>query len=389
MMPGSAVADIRNSLGVAFIGLLISTSLFGLTILQTWVYFWNYRKRDPKALKFFIVFITVTDTINIILGAYTIYWYLVLNFGDVESLDHILWALSAQTAIGTVAVASLQMFVVRTLPLTCYMSNEAKLLRKTSLYSEPEYYLPNSHRKLPLSYFTEAPVIVVSQVVLVAISFSFGMLSVAKDFAIKRFSKFHTVLWVPCVGLGIVAVTELLIAASMCWSLYRKRTGFGRTDSIVMTLMAYTINSNLLTSLLGTAAIISFVVSPSSLFWLAFCWVMNECSINSMLALLNSRDYIRDRTSANKTFSMSSIRHEQRSEAHGSKPRQTGVSVTVHHSATSDLSRNNSGPSVEPTFEIPKPMGLRISRSTVRWLDHDVLKSLEDVFLSVGTDVGN
>ncbi|KAH9020373.1 hypothetical protein EDB84DRAFT_1581129 [Lactarius hengduanensis] len=264
MIPGSAVADIRNSLGIAFIGLLISTTLYGLTILQTWVYFCprNYGKGDTKALKLFVIFITVTDTINIILGAYTIYWYLVLNFGDVESLDHVLWSLSAQTANGAVALASLQMFVVRTLPLTCYLSNEAKPLRKTSL----------------------------------------------------------------------------------C-----------RSDSIVMTLMAYTINTGLLTSLLGTAAIISVVVSPSSMIWLAFCWVMNGCSTNSMLALLNSRDHIRGRTSADKAFSLSSIRYEQRSEAHGSKPRQTGVSVTVHHSATSDLSRNNFGPNVKPTFEVPKP----------------------------------
>ncbi|KAH9026606.1 hypothetical protein EDB85DRAFT_2276925 [Lactarius pseudohatsudake] len=342
MIPGSAVADIRNSLGIAFIGLLISTTLYGLTILQTWVYFWNYGKGDTKALKLFVIFITR---------------YLVLNFGDVESLDHVLWALSAQTANGAVALASLQMFVVRTLPLTCYLSNEAKPLRKTSL----------------LSQSIICPILIV---VLVAFSFSFAMLSVAKEFAIKRFSSFNTVRWIPCVGLGGVAVTELLIAASMCWSLYRKRTGFVRSDSIVMTLMAYTINTGLLTSLLGTAAIISVrdfglnlsllrisyfmnyyqvVVSPSSMIWLAFCWVMNGCSTNSMLALLNSRDHIRGRTSADKAFSLSSIRYEQRSEAHGSKPRQTGVSVTVHHSATSDLSRNNSGPNVKPTFEVPKP----------------------------------
>ncbi|KAH9077792.1 hypothetical protein EDB83DRAFT_2514504 [Lactarius deliciosus] len=113
-MSGSAVADIRNSLGMAFIGLLISSTLYGLTILQTWVYFWNYRKRDPKALKFFVIFIVVMDTIGIILCAYMVYWYLILNFGDVESLDHILWALSVQIAIGAVTGSALQMLVVRT-----------------------------------------------------------------------------------------------------------------------------------------------------------------------------------------------------------------------------------------------------------------------------------
>ncbi|KAH9060299.1 hypothetical protein EDB87DRAFT_625313 [Lactarius vividus] len=315
-MPGSAVVDVHNSFGIVFIGLLITTTLYGLTILQTWVYFWNCRKRDPKTLKLFIIFITVLDTIDIILSAYTIYWYLVLNFGNVESLDHILWTLNAQIAIGAVNNTSLQLF-----------------------YARRVYLVPAN---------------VVSQVVLVAISFSLGMLALAKDFAIKQFSRFNTVRWVLWVGIGALAVTELLIAGSMCWFLYHRRTGFEKTDSMVMTLMAYSINSGLLTSLFGTAAIISLVVSPSSMIWLACCWVMSECSINSMLALLNSRDYIRERTS-DKTFSLSSIRYEQRSETHRSKPRQTGVTVTVHHSATSDFSRNNSGPNVEPTFEVPKP----------------------------------
>ncbi|KAH9054884.1 hypothetical protein EDB87DRAFT_1406655 [Lactarius vividus] len=273
----------------AFIGLLISTTLYGLTIVQTWVYFWNYRKRDPKALKLFIVFITIMDTIDTILSAYTIYWYLILNFGDVNSLDHILWAFSVQVAVGAVVGASLQIFYARRV----YLVSQSII----------------------------CPILIV---ILVAISLSFGMLLAVKDFAIKRFSRFNTVLWGPCAGIGAVAVTELLIAASMCWSLYRKRTGFAKTNSMVMTLMAYSINSGLLTSLLGIAAIVSLVVSPSSMIWLAFCWVMGECNVNSMLALLNSRDYIRERASADKAFSLSSIRYDQRSEAHGSKPRQTG-----------------------------------------------------------------
>ncbi|KAH9171886.1 hypothetical protein EDB89DRAFT_2243248 [Lactarius sanguifluus] len=340
-MPASAVADVRNSLGMAFIGLLISTTLYGLTILQTWVYFWNYQKRDPKALKFFIIFIVVLDTIGIILCAYMVYWYLVLNFGNVESLDYISWALSVQIATGAVTGAALQFFYARRV----YLMSQSII----------------------------CPIIIV---VLVAISLSFAMLSLAKNFAIKRFSRYSSALWGPCVGVGAVAASELVIAASMCWSLYRKRTGFAKTDSIVMTLMAYSINTGLVTSLLGTAAIISvrnfglslpllrfsyfmnyyqLVVSPFSMIWLALCWVMCQCGINSMLALLNSRDYIRGRTSADTSFNISSIRLEQRSEAHESKPRQTGVSVTVHHSATSDFSRTNSGPDEGPTFEVPKP----------------------------------
>ncbi|KAH8987308.1 hypothetical protein EDB92DRAFT_2105035 [Lactarius akahatsu] len=83
---------------------------------------------------------------------------------------------------------------------------------------------------------------------------------------------------------------------------------------------------------------------------------------------LNSWDYIRERTSADKAraFTLSSTRYEQRSEAHESKPSQTGVFVTVHNSATSEISRNNSDPNVGPTFEVPKPLfWLKVTRASV------------------------
>ena len=65
--------------------------------------------------------------------------------------------------------------------------------------------------------------------------------------------------------MTISVVVDLLIAASMCWYLFRKKTGFARqahpngiyammltfihrTDSVITTLMAYSVNSGLLTT---------------------------------------------------------------------------------------------------------------------------------------------
>ncbi|KAH9179867.1 hypothetical protein EDB89DRAFT_2062888 [Lactarius sanguifluus] len=303
-MPGSPVADIRNSIGAAFIGLVVSTTLFGLTLGQTWIYFWHYRKRDPMTLKFFVAFIMCVVLLmfllvqvamfsseswmpfDTILSAYAIYWYLVLNFGNVENLDYVMWAMNMEFAIGPEAIvcAFVQML------------------------------------------------------------------------ALRRFSLFHSLIWVMCAGVAAVAMTDLLIAAAMCWSLYRKRTGFARqvvllifmpstqltsthrADSIITTLMAYSINSGLLTSILSLGVIISFVVSPSSMIWLAFLWVMGKCGANSLLAMLNSRDFIRERSDADDpdcafTGRLSMIRFEPpASETYESTSGQTGDSVTVHNS---------------------------------------------------------
>ncbi|KAH9161140.1 hypothetical protein EDB89DRAFT_2032215 [Lactarius sanguifluus] len=121
---------------------------------------------------------------------------------------------------------------------------------------------------------------------------------------LKRFSLFNSSVRSHCGGL--------LVASSMCWSLYRKRTSFARTDSIIMTSMAYSINSGLLTGLLSLASTISIVVSPSSMIWMAFFWAMSKCYVNSLLAMLNSRNYVRgNQSTANRqdnAYNISPIR---------------------------------------------------------------------------------
>ncbi|KAH9077339.1 hypothetical protein EDB83DRAFT_2515002 [Lactarius deliciosus] len=261
-MPGSPVADIRNSIGAAFIGLVVSTTLFGLTLAQTWIYFWHYRKRDPMALKFFVAFIIAMDAFDTILSAYAIYWYLVLNFGNVENLDYVMWAMNMEFAIGAGSKAILL----------------ASLLTLD--------YMRRSGR--------------------------------GRDDG-------------PVDRRGDVLVSLPQEDRTQLTSMYR-------ADSIITTLMAYSINSGLLTSILSLGVIISSVVSPSSMIWLAFLWVMGKCGVNSLLAMLNSRDFIRERSEADDsdcafTGRLSMIRFEPpASEAYESTSGQTGDSVTVHNS---------------------------------------------------------
>jgi len=146
-----------------------------------------------------------------------------------------------------------------------------------------------------------------------------------------------------------------LIATTMCWSLYRWRTGFARTDSIITTLMTYIINSGLLVCLLAVAGIVSFLVSPTSMIWVAIYWTIIKCYVNSLLAILNSRDYVRNRSTSDQpenATNLSSIRIGPSRDAYRSK---SGVSVTVHRSTAMDFGRNKSDPDEEPVFDITKP----------------------------------
>lgn len=130
------------------------------------------------------------------------------------------------------------------------------------------------------------------------------------------------------VGIGAAAVADILIASSMCWYLYHRKTGFARTDSIIVTLMAYSINTGLITSLLATLTLIFFIIVPTtSLIWRAFFWLSGKCYVNSFLAMLNSRDYIRERSNnINDSFSLSPGRA---SDIHFNSRSQSGPNAVI------------------------------------------------------------
>ncbi|KAF8272840.1 hypothetical protein EI94DRAFT_1826692 [Lactarius quietus] len=318
-MPGSVV-DIRNSYGAAFVGLLA----LGLTIAQTWIYFWYYHDRDSKALKLFISFITFMDALLTILSGYVMYWYLIVNFDNVENLSTSTWALNLQIIISIISGTSVEFYYAR--------------------------------RVYKVSQSITCPILIVA---LVTISSSCGLFFTLEGAALKRFTNSHALTWVSVSGMIAGVLAELLLASAMCWSLYRKKTGFARSDSIITTLMAYTINSGLLTCVLGAAMAISSLVSPYSLIWLSFFWALGKCQVNSLLAMLNSRDYVRDRpmTNPDTPYNLSSLRIEPMSETYMSKAGQPGVSVMVHRSTTSDFGRNKSDHDGETTstLAIRKP----------------------------------
>ncbi|KAH8978453.1 hypothetical protein EDB83DRAFT_2561018 [Lactarius deliciosus] len=284
-MPSIPIADIRNSFGAAFVGLLINTALFGFTIVQTWLYFWKYRNKDPKLLQFFISFITFIDTLHTLTCAYAIHWYLVRNIGNVENLEDSMWALNVQIILQIVIGASVQLFVLCALTLTRY-PNSLFVLTCRSHYARRVHLM--SQRLI-------CPILIT---VLVITGCATGIFFAAKhwQFSWNRFASEHSLVWTTYVLLGTVVLGDILVAVSMCQYLYHKRTGFVRADSVLVFLMAYSINSGLLTGLLGVATTIAFIVSPSSLIWLGCSWAMSKCYVNSLLARLNIREYLRDRS---------------------------------------------------------------------------------------------
>ncbi|KAH9918465.1 uncharacterized protein B0H18DRAFT_937814 [Fomitopsis serialis] len=148
-----SLIPLDDYLGAILIGLLLSTVLYGVTCLQTYLYYTRYSKGDGRGLKALVIFpyawvsnsclsslsltgcyylvstrrrtccnmknnrsvqpplsFSVVDTFHVILLTISYYHYTVTNFGDYIALENDVWSLSVQVGVGALAGFLVQLF---------------------------------------------------------------------------------------------------------------------------------------------------------------------------------------------------------------------------------------------------------------------------------------
>ncbi|TDL20343.1 hypothetical protein BD410DRAFT_379410 [Rickenella mellea] len=68
-----------NTLGVLLIGTIMSSMLYGITNVQTFIYFQRFPK-DSNYLRVLVAFLWVLDGLHMSLGTYSVYFHMVDNF---------------------------------------------------------------------------------------------------------------------------------------------------------------------------------------------------------------------------------------------------------------------------------------------------------------------
>ncbi|KAJ8692916.1 hypothetical protein PTI98_010182 [Pleurotus ostreatus] len=84
-------------------------------------------------------------------------------------------------------------------------------------------------------------------------------------------------------------LSDVLIAASLCYVLGSTKTSFNGTQNILNKLIIWSINRCILTSAVAIVETIVFVTVPHSLYYFAFDFIIGKLYVNSLLAALNSR----------------------------------------------------------------------------------------------------
>jgi len=113
-----------------------------------------------------------------------------------------------------------------------------------------------------------------------------------KAFDVKVFSRVAIIQgWAITIN-AVGASGDIAIAAFLCFILQNRKTGFQSTDSTLTKLMAFVVNTGLLTSLCAVCSFIAVVVRPDSLLNVLFYFCLGKLYSNSFLATLNAREAI-------------------------------------------------------------------------------------------------
>ncbi|KAJ7459768.1 histone acetylation protein-domain-containing protein [Mycena latifolia] len=250
--------SLQSTFGSAFVGLIASAVLYGVTILQT-----NY-PNDSKILKWMVA----------------ILWVLILNFNNPAILTSTTWSMNVQTDFN----------VSRNIFLTLVIFVLSIIHFGVWLFLRWREWINNE-----------------------VLSFIFRRMRDADTT--------DTGQWVTSAGLGSAAACDMLIGISLCYYLSKSRTGFSRTDNLISTLMTYSLTTGFLTGIVACLVVVTFATMPDKFVYVAFIFLSGKCGcfdwiiimllvevillgyVNSVLAALSrNRESLRERAHHDGSF---------------------------------------------------------------------------------------
>ncbi|KAI0767698.1 hypothetical protein C8Q74DRAFT_1370430 [Fomes fomentarius] len=261
-IPSPVLSAIKEGLACVAIGTIVGTALYGITVLQTYIYYKRY-PNDALTLKkvLEVGVLCVLDTLTSALIAYGIYKYLVIYFmAPVENFLVIFPTLATEVGVTTLIAVLTQGFFAHRL-----------------WYFSHNYVLAGGIFALALAAF-------VPGIVLTVHLFTNRTIWSLGSFEVRVLSGLTN---------GLSVLCDILIAAGLCYYLRSSKSAFKRTNSMVDRLMIYAIQRGALTALCQAGHMITTVAFPGRFLFLPFQFLQGKLYCNTLLATLNVRNSLR------------------------------------------------------------------------------------------------
>ncbi|KAJ6577855.1 hypothetical protein B0H19DRAFT_569882 [Mycena capillaripes] len=257
-----------STYGVWLVSLFLETLLYGMGLLQTWIYF-SGRPTDAGSVKWTVLVVLTLETIQVIFFFRTSYFRFVERFGEIQIF--LIWADSLQ-----LLAAYLSAFIVQ-----LYFASRILKLTK-------------GRGKFSLSAIGIYAILLLAVVQILA-----GIAQTIKSYQLRSFLKLGETKAITTLQAAASLACDLLITTYLCLFLKSQKGEMMKTNSMMDMLIYDAINRGTLTALSSGVTIVLFLALPDTFWFFLGLAPSSKLYMNSMLATLNTRQRIRDKMASN------------------------------------------------------------------------------------------
>ncbi|TFK21502.1 hypothetical protein FA15DRAFT_78689 [Coprinopsis marcescibilis] len=239
--------------GPMLIGVLLNTILYGILIMQMFIY-WQRYKSDATWIRVFILFLFIAETVNTVLNAHMIYVPLIIQWGTQEAVTYFPMMLAADPLVTAIIAAPVQMFVgwrIRIISRSSWLLLLIWALALTGLGGG-----------IWLS-------VTVTQI---------------REFARKPELHWPALLW-----LLSSAIVDVVITISLVFHLSRRKTGFRGTDNSIDRIIRLTIQTGMVTTVFAILDVLCFLLLPRTTINFIWDFALSKLYTNALMSTLNAR----------------------------------------------------------------------------------------------------
>ncbi|KAJ8481374.1 hypothetical protein ONZ51_g6029 [Trametes cubensis] len=307
-------------IGGLLIEMFFAFILYGITTLQTFIYFQKY-PGDRFSLKALVATVWILETVHTAFCMEFIYAYLIEGFGNYDGFLDVNWyalfffyAVDPPSRCGRPSLElylrSLRMWRCRGIGVTVVASSGIALCVQ-GYYTWRVWVVSGNSVIWTIVIGTFALLRVgeppkhrenaTMLTALIAVSQAFGIASAVLSYEYPNWETFRSTkksLVTISGGLGSAALVDMLVALTLTFYLKRGRhTWHKESNSMVNRILLYAVNTGAITGTASLLCVLLFAVKKSSLVFLGLVMVQGKLYANSLLGSLNARSHIRSKGS--------------------------------------------------------------------------------------------
>ncbi|KAJ7122195.1 hypothetical protein C8R44DRAFT_785820 [Mycena epipterygia] len=292
---------LASTFGMWLVALFLESILYGMGLLQVYLYFLWYSK-DNWGIKATVITITVLETFQTITFFVLVYTFLIDDFGDFDKLAFIPWQ----------SLAQLVALYTSTFVVQAYFAHCIYLLHKKNII-------------LPGIIF-----------VLSFVGLGAGIAQVVISVHLKQWIELPKTSAASNTQAALSLTSDILITVALCWRLNHVRSGVKSTEKILNFLIVTAVNRGLLTMLTALMNMVLFLSKPGTFYFQLIVLISGKFYMNSMLGTLNTRQHAHSMGAFGGTLSIPDHICMPTFPSAPSGNQQVGINISVTRETDSD-----------------------------------------------------